>query len=141
MYKEAFTPSVVNVIKSLDVEKNKILNQFGCESLDYFEAAKWRNEEDLTLDAMKVFESFANSSNKGPSFINHRYITEDVPMGLGLFISIGKICGVDTTIPESIMGLASALIGRDLSKEARTIQKLIGKDNVTKKDIESAIGI
>lgn len=141
MYKEAFTPSVVNVIKSLDIEKNKILNQFGCESLDYFEAAKWRNEEDLTQDAMKVFESFANSSNKGPSFINHRYITEDVPMGLGLFISIGDICGVDTTIPKSIMGLASALIGRDLSKETRTIQKLIGKDKVTKKDIELAIGI
>lgn len=141
MYREAFTPSVVNVIKSLDIEKNKILNQFGCESLNYFDAAKWRNEEDLSQDAIKVFESFAQSSNKGPSLINHRYITEDVPMGLGLFISIGDICGVDTTIPKSIMGLASALLGKDLSKEARTIQKLLGKEQVTKDDIRNAIGI
>ena len=141
MYREAFTPSVVNVIKSLDIEKNKILNQFGCDSLDYFEAAKWRNEEDLTQDAMKVFQSFAQSSNKGPSIINHRYITEDVPMGLGLFISIGEICGVDTTIPKSIMGLAAALLGKDLSKESRTIQKLIGKEDVTKEDIKIAIGL
>ena len=141
MYREAFTPSIVNVIKAFDVEKNKLLNQFGCDSLNYFEAAKWRNEEDLEKDAMEVFQSFALSSNKGPSLIKHRYLTEDVPMGLGLFISIGDICGVDTTIPKSLMGLGSALVGRDLSKESRTIQKLLDKPNVSKADIQEAIGL
>lgn len=141
MYREAFTPSIVNVIRQLDEQKNKILNIFGCDSLNYFEAAKWRNEEDLSRDAMDVFASFADSSNKGPSFINHRYITEDVPIGLGLFSSIGDICGVDTTIPRSIMGLASALLGRDLSKDSRTIQKLLRKDNVTVEDIKECIGM
>ena len=139
MYREAFTPSVKNVIKLLDVEKNKILNTFGCESLDYFDAAKWRNEEDLSKDAMEVFESFAESSNKGPSVINHRYITEDVPIGLGLLISIGDICGVDTSIPKSIMGLASALLGRNLKEESRTIQELLGKEDVSVEDIKNAI--
>lgn len=141
MYREAFTPSVINVIKSLDVQKNKILNEFGCENLDYFDAAKWRNEEDLSIDAMDVFASFAQSSNKGPSFIKHRYITEDVPMGLGLFISIGKVIGVETSIPESIMSLASALLLKDLSKEARTIEKLLGKVQVSLSDIKKAIDI
>lgn len=141
MYREAFTPSVINVIKAFDIEKNKILNQFGCDPLNYFEAAKWRNEEDLDKDAMEVFESFALSSNKGPSAINHRYLTEDIPMGLGLFISIGDICGVDTTIPKSLMGLGSALIGKDLSMESRTIQKLLNKEYVSIEDIKQAIGI
>ena len=139
MYKEAFTPSIINVIKSFDLQKNKLLNEFGCESLDYFEAAKWRNEEDLSKNAMDVFNSFADSSNKGPSYINHRYISEDVPMGIGLFISIGKILGLDVTLPEAIMSMASALLGKDLRKEARTIQYLLGKDNVTKEDIVNAI--
>ena len=103
-------PSVVNVIKAFDVEKNKVLQAFGCEPLDYFEAAKWRNEEDLNIDAMAVFRSFADSSNKGPSFINHRYLLEDVPMGLGLYISVAKLVGVDTSIQEGIASLASALL-------------------------------
>jgi len=136
MYKEAFTDSVVNVIKAFDVQKNRILNAFGCESLDYFDAAKWRNEVDLTIDSMTVFKSFADSSNKGPSFINHRYINEDVPMGLGLFISIGKIVGVDTSIQEGIMALASALLNKDLKKEARTIQYLLQKEDVSLDDIK-----
>ena len=139
MYREAFTPSVINVIKALDIQKNIILNAFGCPSLDYFDAAKWRNEEDLSKDAMEVFQSFAISSNKGPSFINHRYIMEDVPIGLGLFISIGKVVGVDTSIPESIMCLASTLLRKDLRTEARTIQYLLDNDNVTIEDIFKAI--
>lgn len=139
MYREAFTPSVVNVIKAFDVEKNKVLQAFDCEPLDYFEAAKWRNEEDLSIDAMAVFRSFADSSNKGPSFINHRYLLEDVPMGLGLYISIAKLVGVDTSIQEGITALASALLGKDFRKEARTIQYLLGKDAVTIDDVKQAI--
>lgn len=139
MYKEAFTDSVVNVIKAFDVQKNKILNVFGCDSLDYFEAAKWRNEENLDIDAMTVFKSFGESSNKGPSFVNHRYLNEDVPMGLGLYVSIGKVLGYDTSIQESIMTLASALLGKDLKAQSRTIQYLLGKEDVTVEDIKTAI--
>lgn len=139
MYKEAFTDSVVKVIKAFDVQKNKILNAFGCESLDYFEAAKWRNAEDLSQDAMAVFRSFAAASNKGPASINHRYFHEDIPMGLGLFISIGKIVGVDTSIQESIATLASALIAKDLKQDARTIQSLLQQSEVTMEDIRKNI--
>mgnify|MGYP006326714495 FL=1 len=139
MYKEAFTDSVINVIKAFDVEKNKMLQAFGCNPLDYFEAAKWRNEENLDIDALTVFRSFADSSNKGPSFVNHRYLLEDVPMGLGMYISIGKILGLDTSIQEGILALASALLNIDFRSRARTIQYLLGKDEVTIEDIKSAI--
>lgn len=139
MYREAFTPSVVNVIKAFDVQKNKVLQAFDCEPLDYFEAAKWRNEEDLSIDAMTVFRSFADSSNKGPSFINHRYLLEDVPMGLGLYISVAKLLGVDTSIQEGIASLASALLNKDLKSEARTIQYLLDKDDVRVEDVKRAI--
>ena len=139
MYREAFTPSVVNVIKAFDLGKNKVLQAFGCTPLDYFEAAKWRNEENLDIDAMAVFRSFADSSNKGPSVINHRYLNEDVPMGLGLYTSIAKIVNVDTSIQEGIISLTSALLGKDLRKEARTIQSLLQKDEVTREDIIKAI--
>nr|WP_311521725.1 NAD/NADP octopine/nopaline dehydrogenase family protein [uncultured Porphyromonas sp.] len=139
MYREAFTPSVINVIKAFDKQKNKVLQTFGCEPLNYFEAAKWRNEEDLNIDAMTVFHSFAEASNKGPSFINHRYINEDVPMGLGLYTSIAKVVGVDTSVQEGIIALSSALLDKDLSTNARTIQYLLGKDDVSIEDIKTAI--
>ncbi|MBO4488819.1 MAG: NAD/NADP octopine/nopaline dehydrogenase family protein [Bacteroidales bacterium] len=139
MYKEAFTDSVVHVIHAFDRQKNNLLQAFGCEPLNYFEAAKWRNEEDLTIDAMEVFRSFSNAANKGPSTIHHRYLTEDVPVGLGLYTSIGRVAGVDTSIADAIITLSSALIEKDLRQEARTIEYLLGKEKVTPQDIVLAL--
>ena len=139
MYREAFTDSIVRVINAFDKQKNEVLKAYGCEPLDYFEAAKWRNEEDLTVDAMTSFRSFADSSNKGPSFLRHRYLLEDVPMGLGLFVSLGNVAGVDTSIAESIMTLGGALLGEDFKRQSRSIQYLLQKEDVTLPDVISAI--
>ena len=139
MYREAFTDSVINVINAFDKQKNEVLKAYGCDPLDYFEAAKWRNEEDLTVDAMTSFKSFADSSNKGPGFLRHRYLMEDVPMGLGLYVSLGKVAGVDVSVAESIMNLTSALLGEDFKGQARTIQWLLNKESVHVEDVCEAI--
>lgn len=139
MYREAFTDSIVRVINAFDKQKNEVLKAYGCEPLDYFEAAKWRNEEDLTVDAMTSFRSFADSSNKGPMFLRHRYLLEDVPMGLGLFVSLGKVAGVDTSIAESIMTLGGALLGEDFKSPSRSIQYLLQKEEVALSDVIGAI--
>lgn len=139
MYREAFTDSIIRVINAFDKQKNEVLKAYGCEPLDYFEAAKWRNEEDLTVDAMTSFRSFADSSNKGPMFLRHRYLLEDVPMGLGLFVSLGKVAGVDTSIAESIMILGGALLGEDFKSQARSIQYLLQKEEVTLSEVINVI--
>ena len=139
MYREAFTDSIVRVINAFDKQKNEALKAYGCEPLDYFEAAKWRNEEDLTVDAMTSFRSFADSSNKGPMFLRHRYLLEDVPMGLGLFVSLGKVAGVDTSIAESIMTLGGALLGEDFKSQSRSIQYLLQKEEVTLPEVINVI--
>lgn len=88
---------------------------------------------------MTSFRSFADSSNKGPSFLRHRYLLEDVPMGLGLFVSLGKVANIETSIAESIMTLGGALLGEDFGKRSRSIQYLLEKEKVTVEDIINAI--
>jgi opine dehydrogenase len=139
MYKEAFTESIINVINKFDIQKNSVLKYFGCFPLDYFDAARWRNSEDLMIDSMEVFKSFAESSNKGPLSLKSRYLTEDVPMGLCLFSSIGKIAGINTSVCDSIIELASALLNTNLKKNSRTIEYLLSKDFVSTNDIIGAI--
>ena len=60
-------------------------------------------------------------------------------MGLGLYISVAKLVGVDVSIQEGIMSLASALLNMDLKSKSRTIQFLLGKDEVTLDDIKKSI--
>jgi len=139
MYKEAFTPSIINVINAFDKQKNDILEVFGCNRLDYFDAAKWRNAKDLSLDSMDVFRSFAQSSNRGPESLATRYISEDVPNGLCLFSSIGKSVAKNTSIADSIINLLSALVKKDFWAEGRTIQKIMNMQVVDRDAILKAI--
>lgn len=125
LYKEAFTPSIIKVIEKFDIEKNLILKKLGCPELSYFDAAKWRNENDLSVDSLEVFRSFANDASKGPNSLDHRYLKEDVPMGLVMLESIGEILNINTPITTSIIELSSALLDTDFRSLGNRIEKIV----------------
>ena len=126
MYKEAFTPSIWHVIARLDNEKMDVLEAAGCERIPYVEACKFRNSADLTVDAMEVFRSYAESGGpKGPSCVASRYIMEDVPMGLGLLSSLGRKYQVPTPTCDALLTIAGALVGHDFWKESRNLIALM----------------
>jgi opine dehydrogenase len=134
MYKEAFTPSVWNLVCRLDKEKNDILQLFGCERLDYLDACKYRNEIDLSKNSLDVFRGYANSGPKGPLNLESRYICEDVPMGLCLMSSLGRAVGVATPTCDALVTIAGALLNRDFRKAGRTLENL-GVGNVGRNDL------
>lgn len=132
MYKEVFTPSVWNIVEMLDSEKMDILSSLGYERISYVEACKFRNSEDRNKDALTVFFDYAqNSSPKGPSKVNSRYITEDVPEGLVLMESLGKILGVNTPTCSALIDIASAALKIPFRDIGRTVDKL-NYDNIIK---------
>ena len=45
----------------------------------------------------------------------HRYVSEDVALGLTLFESAGRTAGVPTPAVSGLLGVFGALLGRDLT--------------------------
>lgn len=132
MYREVFTPHVWNIVKSLDGEKMEVLEKLGFERLPYVEACKFRNAEDLSRDGTEVFFDYAqNSSPKGPTTPDTRYVTEDVPEGLVLLESLGKVLGVPTPTCAGLINIASAALSRDFRREGRSVERL-GYDRLQK---------
>jgi len=124
MYEEAFTPSVWSLVNALDKEKNEILQAFGSKPLNYIDACKFRNEDDLSKDSLEVFRAYAKSGPKGPATLDSRYVDEDVPMGLCLMSSLGKKAGVLTPVCDALVSVAGALRQRDFRGQGRTLEKL-----------------
>lgn len=131
MYWEVWTPSVYKILDALDNEKMNVLERFGFERLSYFEACKFRNSLDDARDAKSVFEEYAASPYraKGPSTVDSRYISEDVPQGLVLLETLSEHLGLKAPVCTGLINLASAALGRDLRAEGRTLQRL-GQENV-----------
>ena len=132
MYKEVFTPHIWNIVKSLDTEKMNVLESLGCKRLPYVEACKLRNSEDKKVSARAAFFHYAkHSSPKGPYKPDSRYITEDVPEGLVMLESLGKLLNIPTPTCSGLINVASAALETDFRKDGRTVERL-GFENIGK---------
>lgn len=142
MYHEAYTrdnPSTWKILEALDAEKMNVLEKLGFSRISYVEACKYRNSLDDSIDAKEVFLNYAEMDTraKGPTKVDSRYISEDVPQGLVMLEALGKSLGVSTPIVSGLIEIAGAALGRDLRAEGRTPEGL-GLDNIDKilKDCE-----
>ena len=133
MYHEVFTDSVWKILEALDSEKMDIIENLGFERISYVEMAKFRNTLDDSLDAKESFMNYAMMPTraKGPTSVDSRYISEDVPQGLVMLESLGKSLNIPTPIATSLIEIATAALGRDLRAEGRTIKSL-GQENIDK---------
>lgn len=134
MYHEAYTrdnPATWRILEALDAEKMNVLERLGFERLSYVEACKYRNSLDDSMDAKEVFLGYAEMPTraKGPTVVDSRYISEDVPQGLVMLEALGKALNVETPIASGLIAIASAALGRDLRAEGRTPEGL-GIENI-----------
>ena len=134
LYHEAYTRDNIctwKILEALDSEKMAIFNALGFEKLSYVEACKYRNSLDESINAKEVFLDYASMETraKGPTKVDSRYISEDVPQGLVMLEALGISMNIKTPIATALIEIASAALGRDLRKEGRTIDKL-GKENI-----------
>lgn len=124
MYREGFTESMWNIVEGLDKEKMAVTEKIGGKAVSYFDEFRLRTFNDTSIDPFEGFMRYANESPKGPANSKSRYITEDVPIGLGLLSSLGKMLKIPTPICDSLITLASAINKTDYFKQARTVEKL-----------------
>lgn len=136
MYHEAYTrdnPATWKILEALDAEKMDVLEALGFERLSYVEACKYRNSLDESIDAKEVFLNYAEMPTraKGPTKVDSRYISEDVPQGLVMLEALGKALNVSTPICTALIEIATVALGRSMRTEGRTPQRL-GFENIEK---------
>jgi opine dehydrogenase len=116
MYKEGFTPSVLKIMHALDGEKMALLRALGVEPVPHEVSYAYRYQSQ--------WGDFAASSSKGPSSAKTRYITEDIPIGMVLWASLGRLLGVPTPTAESLIHISSVIHDTDYWQAGRTVEKL-----------------
>ena len=124
MYWEVWTPSVYRILDQLDKEKMDVLEHLGYERLNYFDACKYRNSLDDSIDARAVFEEYAASPYRAKGPVEIESIN-------GAVAALGRELGIPTPVCTALIEIASAALGRDLRAEGRSIERL-GAENIQK---------
>jgi opine dehydrogenase len=62
--------------------------------------------------------------SEGPVSLSHRYVTEDVALGLSLLESAARTVGAETTASSGFLFVFGALLGRPLASRGRALEHL-----------------
>jgi opine dehydrogenase len=123
-YVDGVTPSVAKVLEVIDRERVTVASALGLRartSLEWLELAYNARGADL-------YEAMHNQSGyygiKAPPTMNHRYITEEVPMSLVPISSLAKQFGVSVRGIDSLISLACFIHNTDYWRKGRTVEKL-----------------
>ncbi len=135
LYKEGITPSVAKVMLRVDAERMALCESLGFRGINIKEGAVIRGYCESTEQVHSQYnESKIFASIKGPSLLDSRYITEDVPYGLVIWSSLGKALNIPTPTIDAIIHIASTLLDRDFYVEGITMDKL-GLPEGSKKEL------
>jgi opine dehydrogenase len=123
-YIDGVTPAVARILEALDRERVTVASALGIRART---ATVWlRMAYDAT--GKDLHEAIHNQSGyygiKAPVTLNHRYITEDVPMSLVPIAALGQRYGVSVRCIDSIIRLACIIHQTDYWRRGRTLDKL-----------------
>jgi opine dehydrogenase len=125
-YCEGMTESVCKTMEKMDEERIQIGKKLNLSLISTYEWLK----QTYNLKGKSLYEVISTSpvySGHGPDApgnLNHRYITEDIPHLLVPVASFGRLLGIQATIIECIIKLASAINGVDYFKNGRNLETL-----------------
>lgn len=123
-YIDGVTSSVARVLEVLDRERVTVASALGIRARTALEWLKMA----YNATGNDLYEAIHNQPGyygiKAPALLNHRYITEDVPMSLVPIASLGQQYGVSVRGIDSIIRLACIIHRTDYWRRGRTTEKL-----------------
>ncbi len=120
MYSHGLCPSIARVQYQFYMEEKAIADKIGIDIPDYDYEMFFSRRSILTQEYMGLDENGkdnvvfpldrpCNEGNVGPDSIDHRYFTEDIPVGCKIYHDLGKKFGVPTPIIDSMITIGGAM--------------------------------
>jgi opine dehydrogenase len=128
-YAEGVTPSVARLYEAINAERVAVAAALGADVpdlADWFERTYGVRGTTLseTCQLLTTNSDGPYQATGTPKSFDHKYITEDVPVGLVPMHALGAAVGVATPMIGGLITLVHGLTGKDFSAEARTLQRM-----------------
>lgn len=146
MYSHGLCPSICRVQYQFYKEECAIADAMGIESPYYSYEMFFSRRSILTQEYMGLDENGKDNvvfpldkpcdeGNTGPNTIDHRYITEDIPVGCKIYHDLGKKFGVATPIIDSMIVLGGAMHEKSFFENTKYDLDYLGIGHMSKEEL------
>jgi opine dehydrogenase len=126
IHKEGTQPSIRRVTTALDNERIAVREALGYGAPHFPLADHYAKEGDEWMYGRGSHDRLTDSGDWRERIVltQHRYMLEDVRMGLSLLISVAELAGVATPLARAFLAIGSAVVGEDFLHTGRTLAGL-----------------
>lgn len=134
IHKEGTQPAIRRVTDALDAERIAVREGLGYGSPHFPLAHHYASEGEQWMYGRGSHDRLTDSGDwrEGIVLREHRYMREDLRLGLSLLVSAAELAGVATPLAKAFLAIGSAICGEDFLKGDRTLAGLglgdLGRD-------------
>lgn len=123
IHAEGTQPAVRAVTDRLDRERIAVREALGYGAPHYPLADHYANDRWMYGDA---HERLVDSGDwrEHIDLHTHRYVSEDIELGLAFLASVARWCGADAPVAHGLLAVTGGFLGRDLRQGPRTLEAL-----------------
>lgn len=138
IHNEGTQASVRRVTTRLDSERIAVREALGYQAPHFPLANHYDNEAEEWMYGNLAHDKLVDSGDWRERLIlrEHRYMREDVQIGLALLVSIADWAGVAAPTATGLLAIGSAVCDADFRQEGRTLASL-GLSDMTQQDLQT----
>jgi len=133
IHNEGTQPSIRRVTNALDDERMALREALGYGAPHFPLADHYDDSREEWMYGNSSHEKLTDSGDwrEDIDLLTHRYMREDVALGLVFYATLGKWAGIKMPVSAGLVAIASAIVGEDLLQGPRAWNTL-GLDDLTR---------
>jgi opine dehydrogenase len=126
IHKEGTQSSIRRVTDALDAERIAIREALGYAAPHFPLAHHYAREGEIWMYGRGSHDRLTDSGDWRERIVltEHRYMREDLRLGLSLLVSVAELAGVETPLARSFLAIGGAICGEDFFTHGRTLASL-----------------
>ncbi|MDQ0315355.1 NAD/NADP-dependent octopine/nopaline dehydrogenase family protein [Amorphus orientalis] len=126
IHNEGTQPTIRAVTTTLDGERIAVREALGYAAPHFPLADHYSADGDEWMYGALAHDKLTDSGDwrEKLDLYTHRYMREDLALGLGFIVSVGRWLGTPTPVAAGLFAIGGAMVGEDFEAQGRTLEKL-----------------
>ncbi|MGY3549329.1 opine dehydrogenase [Bradyrhizobium sp. USDA 4472] len=142
IHKEGTQASIRRVTDALDAERIAVRTALGYGAPHFPLAHHYATEGEIWMYGRGSHDRLTDSGDWRERLVltEHRYMLEDLRLGLSLLVSVARLAGVATPLANAFLAIGGAICGDDFAQGGRTLETL-GLGKLQKAELQTLLRV